>query len=182
MATTYHNEARKTMEDATLEFTHHLYNEYLRLFPDAEKSFTILYNYALLLQDIGKFELAAERFSQVVAARPSDPLADDAAHAAVSAYHKLLENQPNRAKSEDTTDTEPKEIPEFEQKLIAASDTYLKWPSGFTQRGRDQVRQGNGILQVQPLRGGRRRVHRHHFGSDHVNAPDAARLCFRPWP
>lgn len=178
VATMYHNEARKTMEDATLEFTHHLYNEYLRLFPDAEKSFTITYNYALLLQDIGKYELAAERFSQVVALRPNDPLAADAAHAAVSAYHKLLENQQNRAKSEDTTDTEAKEIPEFEQKLIAASDTYLK----MAQPDSPDVVQTRFVRAMAYYK-------YNHFEEaaagftdiisrdpDHENAPDAARL------
>jgi len=125
VATTYHNEARKTKETATLEFTHELYNEYLRLFPDAKYVYEITVNYAYLLQDIGQDELAAERFTQIVKMRPEGPQAAEAAHAAVMAYYNLGEDQENKAKSDDTSDTEKKELSTFDQKLVAACETYL---------------------------------------------------------
>lgn len=178
VATTYHTEARKTKEDATLEFTHKLYNEYLRLFPNAKYAYEITVNYAYLLQDIGEDALAAERFSQIVAMRPDGALALDAAHAAVLSYNKLVENQENRAKSDDTTDTEKKEISEFDQKLIAAAETYLK----MAKKDSPDVVEAQFVKSMAYYRA-------NYFDEaavgfrfiidefpDHENAPDAARL------
>jgi tetratricopeptide (TPR) repeat protein len=178
VATTYHKEARVTKEEVTLEFTHHLYNEYLRLFPNSQFVYEITINYAYLLQDIGKDDLAAERFSQVVKMKPDGALALDAAHAAVSSYYKLVENQDNKAKSEDTSDTAPMEIPEFQQKLIAACDTYLKMaPRDAADVVEAQLARSLAYYQYNHFNEAARG-----FGDiiennpDHVNAPDAARL------
>ncbi len=178
VATTYHTEARKTKEEATLEFTHELYNEYLRLFPNAKYVYEITVNYAYLLQDIGQDELAAERFSQIVKMKPDGTLAIEAAHASVTSYYKLVEKQENKAKSDDTTDTEKKELSEFDQKLIAACDTYLKMaPRDAPDMVEAQFVRSMAYYRAnhfQEAADGFKYII--DFFPDHENAPDAARL------
>ena len=145
IVTTYHKEVRVTKETATMEFTHNLYNEYLRLFPDAKEFAAMTLNYAILLEQlavlmdelkgkkgfdpqaqIDKFAEAAERYSVVADLKPDPEVALQAAHGAVRCYYQMLDVKSHRAKSEDTLDTEPKPLPEFEQKLVAASERYLR--------------------------------------------------------
>lgn len=127
IATEYHKEAAKTEEEVTKEFTHHLYNEYLRLFPNSPFRKDILMNYAVLLEQLRKYEEAAQRFTEIAESGGDPEIVLKAAHGAVRAYYALVESQPKKsAKGEETTDTEPKEIPEFEKKLITACERYIK--------------------------------------------------------
>ncbi|MBP7125923.1 tetratricopeptide repeat protein [Myxococcota bacterium] len=125
IVTNYHKEVALTKEEATMEFTHLLYQEYLRLFPNAPEYPMMVLNYARLLFQLEKYAEAADRFTQIVDMDPKGPAALDAAHDAVSAYYKLLDLSRHKAKSDDAMDTEPKDLPEFESKLVRACERYL---------------------------------------------------------
>ncbi len=180
VSTAYHKEVAITKEEATMEFTHHLYNEYLRLFPDSPERYNMTLNYALLLAQLGKYEDAADRFGQVVEMKPDSEAALKAAHEAVSAYYKLLDEGRRKTKSEDTGDLDPKPLPTFELKLVAACDRYLKMTSGKPDAP-DVVEARFASAMVM--------YEFNHFKDaidgfgwiidkypDHPNAPDAARL------
>lgn len=178
IVTTYHREVGVTKEQATMEFTHHLYNEYLRLFPNSPEYAAMTLNYAILLEQLGKHAEAAERYTIVADLRPDPEVALQAAHGAVRCYYELLDVSKQRTKSEDTLDTERRELPEFEQKLVAASERYLKMAP----------RDAPDIVQAQFAASMVRYQYNHYDDAaegfraiiaehpDHVNAPDAARL------
>lgn len=197
IVTTYHKEVGVTKEQATMEFTHNLYDEYLRLFPNSKEFAVMTLNYAILLEQLAvlmdevkgtkaydqpaqmeRFSKAAQRYSIVADLNPDPDVALQAAHGAVRCYYQILDVGSHRAKSEDTLDTEPKELPEFEQKLVAASDRYLKMA---TPDAPDvvQARFAAAMVKYQynhfeDAADGFRRIIQEQ--PDHVNAPDAARL------
>lgn len=126
IASNYQKEVTVTKEQATMEFTHHLYNEYLRLFPDSDFVYPMTLNYAYLLKELGKHELAGDRFTAVADIKPEGDLALTAIHEAMSAYYHLSEDLERKTKSEDSNDLEPKELPAFDKKLVTACERYLK--------------------------------------------------------
>lgn len=125
IATNYQKEVLVTKEEATKEFTHLLYNEYLRLFPNSPEYYMMTYNYAQLLFELKKYDEAASRFTTIVELQPNGPVALDAAHMSVSAYYNLIDLSKTKTKSDDSNDTEAKELPEFETRLVKACERYL---------------------------------------------------------
>ena len=125
IATTYHKEVAVTKDEKTMAYTAELYDQYLRLFPDSPERVPMTLNHALLLAQVGKHGEAAEEFSQLIALDPHGEHAETAAHEAVANYYKMLDMSRRRVKSEDTADLEPKELPEFEKKLVEACNRYL---------------------------------------------------------
>ena len=178
IATTYHKEVAVTKEQRTQEFTHMLYAEYLRLFPDADERYAMTLNYAQLLVDLGKSAEAATQYNRVVEMRPDGEHALEAARLAVFNYYEMHNRQETAIKSEDSLDLERKELPEFEKKLVAACDRYLRMAkpdAADVVQARflaamvlyeynhfdDAIAQFHRIIQDDP---------------DHENASDAARL------
>ena len=178
IATTYHKEVAVTKEEATMEFTHLLYNEYLRLFPNSPEYFMMTFNYAQLLFQLEKYAEAATRFTTIVDLQPNGPVAVEAAHQAVSSYYKLIDLTKNKTKSDDTGDTEAKELPEFETKLVKACERYLSMaPKGAADV--TEARFASSMVWYQynhfeKSEAGFRQIIED--DPDHPNAPDAARL------
>lgn len=178
IVTNYHKEVGVTKEQSTMEFTHHLYNEYLRLFPDSKDYAAMTLNYAILLEQLEKYQEAAERYSIVSELNPDQEVALQSAHGAVRCYYALLDVSKQKTKSDDSTDLEEKELPEFEKKLIAASERYLKMA---TPDAPDVVEAQFAASMVkyqynhynEAANGFRNLINKY---PDHVNAPDAARL------
>ncbi|NOZ01379.1 MAG: tetratricopeptide repeat protein [Deltaproteobacteria bacterium] len=177
IVTTYHKEVAVTHEQRTQEFTLMLYGEYLRLFPNASERYNMILNYAQLLEDMHRYADAAVQYNRLVALRPNGKHAIEAARSAVRNYAEMR-NQAPVVKSEDTADLEPNELPEFEKKLVAACDRYLKMAKPDAPE----------VVQARFLAGIVLYQHNHfpeaitYFRSiikdhpNHDNAPDAARL------
>lgn len=178
IATMYHKEVSVTNEAATMALVENLYHDYLRLFPNAPDRVTMLLNYALLLGEQGKHSEAAERFNAIVDMNPDPETSLKAAHEAVSSYYKMLGQKRQKTKTEENSDLEPKELPEFEAKLVQECDRYIKmatpdapdvvearFASAITlyehNRFKEAIDGFKFIIETSP---------------DHPNAPDAARL------
>jgi len=179
IATTYHKEVAVTREAKTMEFTHLLYREYLRLFPDAAERYNMTLNYAQLLTQVDKFAEAAEQFSAAVQLRPDGDQAREAAREAVANYYKLLDlSRQQEVKSADASDLKPRELPEFEKKLVAASNRYLSMvqpdaPNVVEARFAAAMVQYDHNHFDEASAGFRRIIE---DNPEHPNAPDAARL------
>ena len=180
ISTSYHKEVAVTKEEATMELTQAMYGDYLRLFPDSPERYNITLNYALLLAQLGRHAEAADRFSEVVAMKPDSEAALRAAHEAVSCYYKMMEaqKQQRKSKSEDTSDLEPKPLPEFEQKLVAASERYIKMaPEGAPDLTEARFVAALAYYQYNHFKEASERFREIiQRDPDHPNAPDAARL------
>ncbi|MBI5494273.1 MAG: tetratricopeptide repeat protein [Deltaproteobacteria bacterium] len=131
LATTWHNEARKTRDDETYELAYELYGDYLELFPDKKPAYDIRFFYAELNYKLEKFEKAAEQYAKVLEIDPKGKWGEAAAEEAVRAYDELMQEwEKKQKKAQKTTDsdpTKPQPIPETKQKLVTACENYLKY-------------------------------------------------------
>lgn len=144
LARAYHSESAKTKNSETLAYADKLYNVYLQVFPDAEDYAQTQYFYAELLWSRAEnekaprlqtelWENAAIAFTDVVKLGKVEPrLMKESAYAAVLGWKNALNVDP-RAKQQADMDTkadkntEPKPIPEREQKMLAAFDIYINY-------------------------------------------------------
>ena len=149
LARAYHSESAKTKNPETLAYAEKLYRVYLQVFPDAEDYAQTQYFYAELLWSRAEneknarlqtelWENAAVAFTDVVKTGKVDAkLTKEAAYAAVLGWKNALNVDPRakqqaeiEGKKDDYTDKDlakPKDIPEREQKMLAAFDIYIKY-------------------------------------------------------
>ncbi len=178
IATTYHKEVAVTKDERTMQYTALLYQDYLRLFPDSPERLPMTLNHALLLAQVGEHGEAAEEFTRIVEMDPQGPHAETAAHEAVSNYYKMLDLTRKKVKSEDTSDTEPKELPEFERKLVEACNRYLAMAKpGAPDVVEARFAAAMVLYDYNHFQEAAARFREIIQGApDHPNAPDAARL------
>ncbi|GMV40876.1 MAG: hypothetical protein AMXMBFR64_25920 [Myxococcales bacterium] len=125
IATTWHKEAQKTLDDFTLDQSHHLYREYLRLFPDGEHAYAITMNYAILLYQLKKYDLAAEQFERSIELDPNGKFTPEAAHSALLSYYKVMDVNAGSVKPETEDDVIQQEIPPMDAKMVRACKRYI---------------------------------------------------------
>jgi tetratricopeptide (TPR) repeat protein len=150
LATTWHREAQKTQNNDTYALAHYLYKEYLDSFPHEKDAYVMSYYYAELLFKLEKWTEAADAYTKVVKMDPKGKYLTDSAYAAVISWKNAL-NVEDEAKEvstkksaaagkgkgkgkkkgkgapEEEEAAKPIEIPEKQQKMIAAFDTYIKF-------------------------------------------------------
>ena len=132
LATTWHNEARKTRDEETYELAYELYGDYLDLFPDKKPAYDIRFFYAELNYKLEKFEKAAEQYAKVLDMDPKGKWAESSAEESVRAYDELVNDFDKKQKKsaeskQDVDPTKPQPIPEIKQKLIVSCENYLKY-------------------------------------------------------
>jgi len=121
LATTYHNEAKKTGAQKTYFMAHELYGDYLELFPNAKDAYTLNFYYAELLYKLQKWESAGDAYLKVVKMDPKGILNLDAIHSAIIAYK-------NAAKGVKLPSSKVKtavEMPTIQKKRIDAMQKYV---------------------------------------------------------
>jgi tetratricopeptide (TPR) repeat protein len=134
LATTWHNEAKKTLDNPTFEYAYELYGDYLSLFPDRKESYEIRFFYAELLYRLEKFEQAGEQYIKVFLADKNGKWAEASAEEAVRAYEEVVKDYDKTHKIEAVAGADAlkeKPIPEIKKKYIAACNNYLQaYPKG----------------------------------------------------
>jgi DNA-3-methyladenine glycosylase len=147
LARAYHSESAKTKNPETLAYAEKLYKVYLDVFPDAEDYAQTQYFYAELLWSRAEneknarlqtelWENAAVAFTDVVKTNKLEPkLQKEAAYASVLGWKNALNVDPrakqqaeiDEKKGDKKEDLTPKDIPEREQKMLAAFDIYIAY-------------------------------------------------------
>ncbi|MCP4499580.1 MAG: tetratricopeptide repeat protein [Deltaproteobacteria bacterium] len=134
LATTWHNEAKKTRDNSTFQYALELYSDYLGLFPDRKTSYEIRFFYAELLFRLEKFELAGEQYGEVFQKDPKGKWASPAAEEAVRAYDEVIQdyNREHPLKAVAGPDAlKPIPLPDIKKKYIGACNVYAKnFPKG----------------------------------------------------
>jgi tetratricopeptide (TPR) repeat protein len=148
-ATQYHREAQKTKNADLYSMAYHLYKHYLVTFPESPKQYTTTFFYGELLYKIQNWEEAAQAYEKVIDIDPEGKYTEDAVHAAVLAYFKVVDTSEEQAdieansiaKVEEEADEEDdekdgekveakipekKEIPDLHKKFIHALERYMK--------------------------------------------------------
>jgi tetratricopeptide (TPR) repeat protein len=143
-ATTYHREAQVTRNEDFYALSYELYRVYLDLFPQVKDRYLMTFFYAELLYKLKKYDEAAVKYEDVINLNPKGEYSEEAIHAAVLSYQKLIQvdeagvkkgdiqiADPTK-KPEDGKGAEPvvgppkpREIPELKQKMIKACDRYV---------------------------------------------------------
>lgn len=121
LATTYHNEAKKTGAQKTYFMAYELYGDYLELFPNAKDAYTLNFYYAELLYKLQKWESAGDAYLKVVKMDPKGELNLDALHSAIIAY----KNAAKGVKLPSAKVKTPVEMPPIQKKRIDAMQKYV---------------------------------------------------------
>jgi cellulose synthase operon protein C len=154
LAVTWHNEAKKTREEATFAYADQIYSDYLTLFPDSSKAYDLRFFWAELLNDnLQKYEKAALNYTLVVLQdakaleakdeqgnlKPGKPgrWLQNAAYNAVLAYDEVVKDAESKGVFKETTEADPRkklEIPHVKKDLLDACERYLKYVSKGAKR------------------------------------------------
>jgi tetratricopeptide (TPR) repeat protein len=136
LATTWHNEAKKTLDNSTFEYAYELYGDYLDLFSDRKEAYEIRFFYAELLYRLEKFEQAGEQYVKVFLQDKKGKWAEASAEEAVRAYDEVVKdfdraNKKGVAAAPAGGGIKEMPIPEVKKKLLAAAKNYVEaYPKG----------------------------------------------------
>ena len=140
LALIWHKEAQRTKNSDTYALDKYVYKVFLDHFPSDKDAYDMSFYYGELLWTLENWKDAAEQYTKVVEMNPKGKYVKDAAYAAVLAWKNALnvddheqreavENDRKEKKDggKEITKLEPLKIPEYQQKMINAFDTYLKY-------------------------------------------------------
>jgi tetratricopeptide (TPR) repeat protein len=140
LALVWHKEAQRTKNPDTYQLVQYVYKEFLKYFPDDKDSYDMNFYYGELLWTLERWKDAAEQYTKVVEMNPKGKYAKDSAYAAVLGWKNALQVDDQEQKEQVEKDREklkdkegskkelkPLTIPEYQQKMIGAFDTYIKY-------------------------------------------------------
>lgn len=140
LAVDWHNEGKKTRDQQTFEFADTVYSDYLVLFPQSPKAYSLRFFWAELLNDnLNKYEKAAGEYSTVFGidiekikkggeAKPGKWM-NAAAYNAILAWSEVVKAQESKEKDKAASGDPTKKmaIPPMKQRLLDACLDYLKY-------------------------------------------------------
>ncbi|MDQ3266560.1 MAG: tetratricopeptide repeat protein [Myxococcota bacterium] len=157
LAVTWHNEAKKTRDDETFDFSNQVYADYLTLFPDNPKAYDLRFFWSELLNDnLLKFEKAAGQYTIVArqdigklengepdaktgkVKKPGKPgkWFTNALYNAILAYDEVLKKEDEAKEAKESKDPKKTAAVDFTKKqeingtklaLLEACDRYIKY-------------------------------------------------------
>jgi tetratricopeptide (TPR) repeat protein len=153
LAVNWHNEAKKTRDDAVFFLAAEVYQDYLEVFAGSPKAYDLRFFFAELLNDnLGRYDRAAEEYSRVLledikkVEPPKDPKTAaqaapqkpgrwmvDAAYNAILAYDEVAKKA-DAKEGGDGAAKDPKgrtAMPLHQKNLLVACERYIKYvPAG----------------------------------------------------
>ncbi|HVZ71506.1 MAG TPA: tetratricopeptide repeat protein [Polyangia bacterium] len=137
LALIWHKEAQRTKNADTYALDKYVYKVFLDHFPKDKDAYDMSFYYGELLWTLENWKDAAEQYTHVVEMNPQGKYVKDAAYAAVLSWknalnvddheQKELVESAREGKKDGAAKLEPLKIPEYQQKMINAFDTYLKY-------------------------------------------------------
>ncbi len=138
LALIWHKEAQKTKNSDTYALDKYVYKVFLDHFPKDKDAYDMGFYYGELLWTLENWKDAAEQYTKVVEMNPTGKYVKEAAYAAVLAWknalnvddheqREIVEASREGKKDAGSTKLQPLKIPEYQQKMIGAFDTYLKY-------------------------------------------------------
>jgi len=131
LALIWHKEAQRTKNADTYQLAGLAYREFLSHFGDEKDTPEITFYYGEILWQTRAWKEAAQVYTKVVQLDPKGKFVKEAAYAAVLAWKNALNISDDgegvdRDKAKEKS-LEPRPIPEYQQKMLAAFDTYIKY-------------------------------------------------------
>jgi tetratricopeptide (TPR) repeat protein len=131
LALVWHKEAQRTKNPDTYVLVKYVYKDYLDRFATEKGAIDMAFYYGEVLWVTQSWREAAEQYTKVVKMDPKGKNVKDAAYAAVLAWKNALniddEGQGPDKQGNNSKDFRPQPIPAYQQKMIDAFDTYIKY-------------------------------------------------------
>jgi TolA-binding protein len=129
LALVWHKEAQKTKNPDTYKLVKHVYRVHLDRFSKEKDAVDMAFFYAEVLWVTEDYREAAEQYTKVIQMDPKGKYVHEAAFAAVLAWKSALniDDEGRGPDQRDSKDLKPLPIPAYQQKMIAAFDTYIKY-------------------------------------------------------
>ncbi|MCB9777397.1 MAG: tetratricopeptide repeat protein [Alphaproteobacteria bacterium] len=132
VAINYHAEAKKLgagrAAAEAYELAEQAYNVYLTEFPESKNSYEMRYAFGELLYKVKKYDQAYDQYMKVVQIDPKGKRSEFCAESAIFAAEEMIkvEEREGKIKKAEGKSTEPVELSEWEQKMLAACDQYTQ--------------------------------------------------------
>jgi tetratricopeptide (TPR) repeat protein len=131
LALVWHKEAQRTKNPDTYVLVRYVYKDYLDRFGSEKGAIDMAFYYGEVLWTTQNWREAAEQYTKVVQLDPKGKYVKEAAFAAVLAWKNALNiddqgRGPDKQGGDDKS-LKPQPIPDYQKKMIAAFDTYLKY-------------------------------------------------------
>jgi tetratricopeptide (TPR) repeat protein len=131
LALVWHKEAQRTKNPDTYVLVKYVYKDYLDRFSSERGAIDMAFYYGEVLWTTQSWKEAAEQYTKVVQMDPKGKYVKEAAYAAVLAWKNALNiddsGQGPDKQGGENKDYKPQVIPAYQQKMIAAFDTYIKY-------------------------------------------------------
>ncbi len=131
LALIWHKEAQRTKNSDTYQLAGMVYKEFLSHFSQEKDTPEITFYYGEILWQMNAWKEAAETYTKVVELDPKGKYVKEAAYAAVLAWKNALnisdEGEGVDKEKGHEKELKPRQIPEYQQKMINAFDTYIKY-------------------------------------------------------
>jgi tetratricopeptide (TPR) repeat protein len=132
LALIWHKEAQRTKNSDTYQLAGMVYKEFLSHFSAEKDTPEITFYYGEILWQMNAWKEAAEVYTRVVELDPKGKYVKESAYAAVLAWKNALNIDDSgegvdKDKQKEKDVTKPRQIPEYQQKMIGAFDTYIKY-------------------------------------------------------
>lgn len=143
VATNYQIEGNKLTGDAqkkTRALAEGAYSTYLEEFPDSKYSYDMRYAYGELLYKLKKFDKAYDQYMKVVSMDPKGQHSKFCAESAIFAADEFVKKDTKSSPSAGPgSSTDPIELTDWEKKLVAALDQYVKLYPDDQQKVRGMI-------------------------------------------
>ncbi len=131
LALIWHKEAQRTKNADTYQLAGMVYREFLNHFGNEKDTPEMTFYYGEILWQMNAWKEAAETYTKVIHLDPKGKYVKEAAYAAVLAWKNALnisdEGEGVDREKDREKKLEPRPIPEYQQKMIDAFDTYIKY-------------------------------------------------------
>lgn len=130
LALIWHKEAQRTKNADTYQLAGMVYKEFLGHFTNEKDSAEMTFYYGEILWQMSAWKEAAETYTKVVELDPKGKYVKESAYAAVLAWKNALnisDSGDEVDKDKGNKDLKPRQIPEYQKKMIGAFDTYIKY-------------------------------------------------------
>ncbi|HEY0712971.1 MAG TPA: tetratricopeptide repeat protein [Polyangia bacterium] len=129
LALVWHKEAQRTKNPDTYVLVRYVYKDYLDRFSNEKGAIDMAFYYGEVLWTTQNWREAAEQYTKVVQMDPKGKYVKDAAYAAVLSWKNALniDDLGQGPDKPDGKDLKPMPIPSYQQKMIQAFDTYIKY-------------------------------------------------------
>ena len=132
LALVWHKEAQRTKNPDTYVLVRYVYKDYLDRFAKEKGALDMAFYYAEVLWTTQQWREAAEQYTKVVEIDPQRQVRQGGglrggAGLEERSQHRRHTARARTSRANNTKDFKPQPIPEYQKKMIAAFDTYIKY-------------------------------------------------------